>query len=189
MFLPVRIATSATLPIAVDDVKTALRLDGDDLDGEIERGIRAAVEHYEGWDGVLGISITEQSWRQDYPRFSAIMYLDIGPVRSVSSVVYRDAQGQDFTVSEESYSLRSNGGGKSYVRFASGFSSPSSLDEVAPVSIEYSSGWAGAEIPDGIKNAIIVRVQKYLDEAARENWDFLDRAERDLISKYRPAAI
>lgn len=189
MFLPVRVAASAALPISVEDVKTALRVDGDDVDGEIERLIRAAVEHYEGWNGVLGIAIAEQSWRQDYSRFSSVMFLDVGPVKAVSSIVYRDAQGQEFTVPEESYSLHSSGGGRSYVRFASDYSSPSSLDEVAPVSIEYVSGWADAEVPTDIKTAIVVRVQKYLDEAAHENWDFLDRAERDLTSRYRPAAL
>lgn len=189
MFLPVRIAASATLPISVEDVKQALRVDGDDVDGEIERLIRSAVEHYEGWNGVLGISIAEQSWRQDYCRFSTVMFLDVGPVRSVSSIVYRDAQGQETAVAEEAYSLRSTGGGRSYVRFASGFSAPSSLDEVAPVSIEYVAGWANGEIPQDIRTAITVRVQKYLDEAAHENWSFLDRAERDLTSRYRPGAI
>lgn len=189
MFLPVRVAANATLPISVEDVKQALRVDGDDVDGEIERLIRAAVEHYEGWNGVLGISISEQSWRQDYSRFCSVMYLDVGPVRSVSSIVYRDAQGQENSVAEENYSLRSTGGGRSYVRFASGFSSPSSLDEVAPVSIEYVSGWAAGEVPDDIKTAVTLRVQKYLDEAAHENWSFLDRAERDLTSRYRPGAL
>ncbi|MBA4797025.1 MAG: hypothetical protein H2043_06455 [Rhizobiales bacterium] len=189
MFLPERVAASATLPISVEDVKQALRVDGDDVNGEIERLIRAAVEHYEGWDGVLGISIAEQSWRQDYSRFSSVMFLDVGPVRSVSSIVYRDAQGQESTVAEENYSLRSSGGGRSYVRFASGFSAPSSLDEVAPISIQYVSGWTEAEIPQDIKTAITVRVQKYLDEAAQENWSFLDRAERDLTSRYRPVAL
>jgi len=28
-------------------------------------------------------------------------------------------------------------------------------------------------------------VQKHLDEAARSNWDILDRVEKDMTSKYR----
>ena len=40
-------------------------------------------------------------------------------------------------------------------------------------------------MPADIKTAIILFVQKHVDEAARENSAMLDRIERDLASKYR----
>jgi len=183
MFRPVRVTAPANLPISVDDVKSALRVDGDDKDGEIERLIKAAVDHYEGWSGVLGIAIVEQTWRQEFGRFEDKMCLKVGPVSSIASVRYRNDQGQISTVSSDSYTLKHDGGGQAYARFDRGFTAPVDLYEDAPVSIEYVAGWE--EVPADIQTAIILFVQKHLDEAARSNWDILDRVEKDLTSKYR----
>jgi uncharacterized phiE125 gp8 family phage protein len=189
MFRPVRVTAPASLPVSVPDVKLALGVDGPDRDAEIEWLIKAAVEHYEGWNGVLGIAIVEQTWRQDYGRFEGRMGLKIRPATSIASVKYRNNQGQIATVASANYSLRRDGDGCSYVRFINAFTAPVDLYEDAPVSIEYVAGWPAAEVPADIQTAIIMRVQKHLDEAARENWDFLDRAERELTSKYRAMGI
>lgn len=189
MFRPVRVSAPAALPISVGDVKSALRVDGSDSDAEIERLIKAAVDHYEGWNGVLGIAIVEQTWRQDYARFEDRMNLSVRSATSVVSVEYRNEEGQLATVAVENYALKADGGGQSYVRFVNGFSASVDDTDDAPVSIEYVAGWPAAEVPADIKTAIILRVQKHFDEAARTNWEFLDRAERDLTSRYRPMTV
>jgi len=183
MFRPVRVIAPSSLPISVDDVKSALRVDGDDNDAEIERLIKAAVAHYEGWSGVLGIAILEQTWRQEFGRFEDRMCLKVGPVSSIASIKYRNEQGQIATVAADNYTLKHDAGGQAYVRFDRGFTAPVDLYEDAPVSIEYVAGWE--EVPADIQTAIILFVQKHLDEAARSNWDILDRVEKDLTSKYR----
>lgn len=187
MFRPVRVTPAADipLPISVPDVKNALRVDGEDFDAEIERLIKAAVQHYEGWSGVLGIAIVEQTWRQDFGRFEDKMCLTVGPVSSIASVKYRNDQGQISTVAADNYTLKHDGGGQAYVRFDRTFTAPVDLYEDAPVSIEYVTGWTDGEVPADIQTAIILFVQKHLDEAARSNWDILDRVEKDLTSKYR----
>ncbi len=191
MFRPVRVTPSADLPlpISVEDVKSALRVDGTDSDAEIERLIKAAVEHYEGWSGVLGIAIVEQTWRQEFGRFEDRMCLRVRPVTSIASVKYRNEAGQIATVAAENYTLKHDGGGVAYVRFDSGFTAPVDLYEDAPVSIEYVAGWAEGEVPADIQTAIILFVQKHFDEAARDNWQHLDRVERDLTSKYRSLSV
>jgi len=183
MFRPVRVTAPTALPISVPDVKSALRVDGDDKDAEIERLIKAAVDHYEGWSGVLGIAIVEQTWRQEFGRFEDKMCLKVGPVSSIASVKYRNEQGQIATVAADNYTLKHDAGGQAYIRFDRGFTAPVDLYEDAPVSIEYVAGWE--EVPADIQTAIILFVQKHLDEAARSNWDILDRVEKDLTSKYR----
>lgn len=190
MFRPVRVTVQADLPlpITVEAVRNALRAETD-LDGEIERLIKAAVAHYEGWGGVLGIAIAEQTWRQDFGRFEDKMCLNVRPVADISSVTYRDEQGQTQTIADTSYALLRDGGGQAYVRFVQGFSVPTVSDDDAPVSIEYMTGWPAEEVPADIQTAIILFVQKHLDEAARANWEMLDRVEKDLISKYRTPMI
>lgn len=194
MHRPVLVTAATVLPVLVGDVKIALRVDGSDLDADIDRLIRSAVAHYEGWGGVLGISLVEQTWRQDFDRFEQHMYLPVGPVTEVVSVTYRNAAGNASTVDGSNYALKQDSGGRFFVRFINDFSTPSDLYEDAAVSIEYKAGWPlgdadASTVPADIKTAIILFVQKQVDEAARENWSFLDRAERDLTSKYRPAAI
>jgi len=190
MFRPVRVTAPTALPISVPDVKSALRVDGDYMDVEIERLMKAAVAHYEGWSGVLGIAIVEQTWRQEFGRFEDKMCLKVGPVSSIASVKYRNEQGQIATVAADNYTLKHDAGGQAYARFDRGFTAPVDLYEDAPVSIEYVAGWPLDEddkptTPADIQTAIILFVQKHMDEAARSNWDILDRVEKDLISKYR----
>lgn len=189
MFRPVRVTAPTALPVSVEAVMNALRVEGEEFEDQIERLINAAVDHYEGWSGVLGIAIVDQTWRQDFGRFEDKMSLNVRPVLSVSSVKYRNDQGQIATVAADSYTLKHNGGGQAYVRFDRGFTAPVDLYEDAPVSIEYVSGWPAAKVPADIQTAIILFVQKHLDEAARSNWEFLDRIERDLTSKYRSLLV
>lgn len=190
MHRPVLVTAATVLPVLVDDVKLALRVDGSDLDADIDRLIRSAVAHYEGWGGVLGISLVEQVWRQDFDRFEQRMSLPVGPVTEIVSVTHRNAAGSVSTVDDSNYALKQDAGGRFFVRFINDFSTPSDLYEEAAVSIEYKAGWPLGEddastVPADIKTAIILFVQKHVDEAARENSAMLDRIERDLASRYR----
>lgn len=190
MHRPILVTAATVLPVLVDDVKLALRVDGSDLDADIDRLIRSAVAHYEGWSGVLGISLVEQTWRQDFDRFEQRMPLPVGPVTEIVSVTYLNAAGSPSTIDASNYALKQDAGGRFFVRFINDFSTPSDLYEEAAVSIEYKAGWPLGEddastVPTDIKTAIILFVQKHVDEAARESSVMLDRIERDLASKYR----
>lgn len=189
MYRPVLVTAPEALPVSVAEVKSALRVDGGDSDADLERLIRSAVAHYEGWSGILGIALVAQTWRQDFNSFDRKMMLGLRPVQSISSVKWRNEAGQISTVATEDYALKTDGGGRSYVRFVNNFSTPSGLYEDAAVSIEFVAGWPVVEdvptTPDDIKTAIIIRVQKHYDEAAQANSDILDRVERDLTTKYR----
>jgi uncharacterized phiE125 gp8 family phage protein len=192
MFRPTLVTPPTALPVSLEDVKAALRVDGTDFDAEIERLIKSAVAHYEGWSGVLGIALVEQTWRQEYGRFEGKMGLSLRPVRTVASVKYLNEAGQSTTVATDQYQLRQDGGGRSYVQFIDGYSPP----DVHPdgfVTIEFVVGWPVAEgkatTPEDIQTAIILRVQKHFDEAAQANSDILDRVERELVSKYRTPLI
>lgn len=196
MFRPILVTAPTALPVSVEDVKTALRVDGTESNAEIERLIGAAVAHYEGWSGLLGICLVAQTWRQEYGRFEDKMALGLRPVQSIASVKYRGEDGQISTVAADKYALKADGGGRSYVRFENAFTAPVDLYEDAPVSIEFVAGWPLTEgetpkptTPADIQTAIILFVQKHFDEAARANWEILDRVEKDLVRKYRTPMI
>ncbi|MDX1127454.1 hypothetical protein GOL24_24660 [Sinorhizobium medicae] len=189
MLRPVLVTAPEALPVSLAEVKSALRVDGGDSDADLERLIRSAVAHYDGWSGILGIALVAQTWRQDFNSFKQEMMLGLRPVQSISSVKWRNEAGQISTVATGNYALKTDAGGRSYVRFVNDFSTPTGLYEDAAVSIEFVVGWPivadAPTTPDDIKTAIIIRVQKHYDEAARVNSDILDRVERDLVSKYR----
>lgn len=185
---PVLVEPSTALPVSVEEVKLSLRWDGDDLDTEIEAQIKSAVDHYEGWNGILGISIVEQTWRQDFMGFERMLCLAMGPVKAEGmAITYRNAGGQISTVPTAEYVVRIDGGGRAFIRFDAGYSFPGSLHEQDPVSVTYIAGYE--IVPEDIKTAIKLRVQMHIDEAGRSNYEFLERAEKALLAKYRRMSI
>lgn len=189
MHRPVLVTAPELLPIPAEEVKAALRITTADDDLVIDRLIRSAVEHYEGWNGILGIVLVEQTWRQDFDSFHDCMRLPLGPVQEITSVKWRNRQGQMSTVAASSYTLRTDGGGRSFVRFDSSYSRPSDLHESAAVQVEYTAGWpvkdGASTVPHDLRTAIILRVQLSYDEAAEDNSENVQRVEDALVSKYR----
>ena len=93
MHRPVLVTAPTVLPVSVADVKKALRIDSADDDDLIESLIRAAVDYYEGWTGILGLCLVEQTWRQSYDRFDRLLCLPLGPAIEPLSVSWRNVAG------------------------------------------------------------------------------------------------
>ncbi len=193
MFRPVRITPPAVLPVSVEDVKKSLRIDSNDDDDTIDRLIQAAVDFYEGWTGILGICLVEQTWSQSFDRFDRSLCLPLGPVREVLSVSWRDVNGDPSTIPDSNYALETNSGGQSHVRFRNAFSQPSGLYERGAVSVEYKAGWPVVDgkptVPKDICAAIIARVQIGYEQSASEAGAILSVIENALISKWRRFAV
>jgi hypothetical protein len=162
-----------------------LKRDPED-DPLIEQSIRASVAHYNGWSGILGRCLGDQTWREDFHYFSPEMGLRLAPLLSVVSVTWRNAEGQISTVNDADYTSRTVAG-TPFVRFRSGYAFPSDLYESSAVSITYRAGYE--EVPDDIKFAIIVRAQVDMDEAGGDGQELVRRIEDGLMSKYRRFSI
>jgi len=193
MHRPVLVTAPAVLPVSVVDVKKALRIDSNDDDSTIETLIQAAVDHYEGWTGILGICLVEQTWRQSFDRFEHSICLPLGPVIQAVSVSWRNAAGQISTVPAASYGLETSAGGQSHIRFRNAFSRPSDIYERAAVSVEYKAGWPVVDekptVPKDICTAIIARVQIGYEQSATDAGSALSIIEDALISKWRRIAF
>lgn len=188
MHRPALVTPATELPVSIEEVKLSLRIDGDDLDSEIESQIKSAVQHYEGWNGTLGISVSSQQWRQDFDRFDRSLCLPMGPaVAAGMSVSWRNAAGQISTVPTTAYVLRIDPAGRASVRFDAGYSFPNDLHESGAVSVTYTAGYD--PVPEDIKTAIKLRVQTMIDEAAKADSQHLERIEEALIGKYRRMGI
>jgi len=164
MYSPVRVAAPAVTPVSLDETKKHLLVDSTFQDYLITTLIEAATAHLDGWTGILGRCICEQTWRQDFDGFCSEMRLGLGPVLEVVSVTSRNAAGQISTVAADNYLLRTDEL-SGYVRFRDAFSAPSDLGESAAVSVTYRAGYAnvGADpvrsgAPAQIKAAILLLV-------------------------------
>lgn len=198
MHRPVLVTAPAVRPVTLDEMKIALRIaerDADDNvmphedDDLIEDEIQSAVDHYEGWTGILGIVLSEQTWRQSFDGFSGCLKLPLGPVSSITEARYRNAAGQMSTIAESEYALDVSASGEASIRFRNAYQRPSDLYESAALQVDYLAGWPVVDgkstVPADIKTAIKIRVQLAYDESARAGAENLSRVEDALIGKYR----
>lgn len=165
MYRPVLVAPPAVKPISPDEAKTHCRIDDADNDTLIDGLIAAATTHLDGWTGILGRCLVEQTWRQDYDDFWGCLRLPLFPVISVESVKYIDANGAEQAIAAlNNYSVQTDGLG-TFVRFLTGFTAPSLSQEKPAVSVTYKAGYAVTDdvpdVPDAIKQAMLLMVSHW----------------------------
>lgn len=187
---PVLVTPATVLPVSLVEMKAHLRVDHNDDDTRIESEIRSAVAHYENRTGILGISLSEQTWRQTFDRFQHCMPLLLSPVIDAPAVVkWKNTDGDETTVPPAEFALLRMDDGLSHIRFVSSFVYPSKLYDFGAVTVEYKTGWPVVDgkstVPEDIKTAIKIRVQMIYDEAPDTNVVNLERVEMALIYKYQ----
>lgn len=150
MLAPVRVIAPAVLPVSLDEAKAHLRIDYDDDDALIEGLIGAAVDHLDGWTGVLGRCLVEQTWQQDFEAACQILPLPLAPVISIVAVTYTNANGDTAAVDRADYALKTDAGGRSAVMVRAG------AVPHGPISVTYVAGYATSpEVPaDGEAAAV-----------------------------------
>jgi uncharacterized phiE125 gp8 family phage protein len=154
MHRPVLVAAPADLPLSQDEAKKFVIVEAAEDEETLMALVGAATEHLDGWTGILGRCLVQQDWRQDFDRFDRCIPLALRPVRSIVSVTWRSSGGQIHTIAQDNYSLRTDAGGSSHVRFKNDFVFPGDLNQVAAVSITYRAGDPVDEMPKPLKTAI-----------------------------------
>lgn len=165
---PVRSAAPAAL-FTLDEVKQHLRVDGDDEDDKIEAFIAAAIGYVDGWTGVLGRCLMEQTWVAYYPDFGCTrLRLPLRPITSITSLKYYDSSNVQQTWGASNYRLLTDYLSP-YVTYAVNGSWPTSLvSREDAVSITFKSGYAdAASVPTAIKQALLLIIGDWYEN--REN--------------------
>lgn len=161
MLSPVRTIAPADLPVSLAEAKRHCRVDcavteDDDLIGSF---IEAATAHLDGWSGVLGRALMNQTWRQDFSGFSGCMRLPLAPCSAIDAITYVDGDSVERTLSDGVYTLLSDARGP-FVSLAAGQSWPSALRRPDAVSVSFVAGY-GAEagkVPAPLRTAIMMTV-------------------------------
>lgn len=131
--------------LSLEEAKLHLRVDSDEEDDLIGSFIKAAVAWMDGWHGILGRCILNQTWSFTAPALVS-MKLPFPDVQS-AIVSYLDAAGEEQVVDPADYRVRTIRG-SGHLTFADGFAAPAVLagrDDAVTVSIE--CGWAEAPAP------------------------------------------
>lgn len=92
---PELVAAPTVACVPVEDVRAHLRVDGTEEDSVIEGAIAAAVQHLDGYGGILGRALMEQTWRQYLSCWPASrsVKLALAPALSIVAVEGRGADG------------------------------------------------------------------------------------------------
>lgn len=169
MYRPVLVTPPAIKPVTLTEAKAWLDIGYTDKDTVITGLIGAATAHLDGWTGILGRCLCEQTWRQDFDDFRSCLRLPLFPVISITSVKYTDTNDAEQTIASENYTLKNDDLG-TYVEFTSSYSFPSLNTESAAVRVTYLAGYADiagtpktSSVPDDIKNAIALLVRHWFD--------------------------
>lgn len=150
---PVIVTPPDSDPVSLAEAKIFSRVDHDDEDAIIGTMIAAAVSCAEA---TTGTRLVAQQVRIAADRWSDLLQLPIGPVRSVVSVVYDDSNGVEQTLALEDYELF--GGGLSQgIRPVFGGNFPSDRrNDAGSIRVTLSVGYDS--LPEGLKAALLLMV-------------------------------
>jgi uncharacterized phiE125 gp8 family phage protein len=157
MLSPVRTSAPATNPVTLTEAKSQCRVDHTDDDTLIGLLISAATAYLDGYAGVLGRALVTQTWRQDLESFSDPLRLALGPVASITSVTYYDADNAVQTLAGTVYGLFSDEFG-AYLALKPDQTFPSVYSRQDAISVTYVAGVADSAVPAPIKHAILLMV-------------------------------
>lgn len=127
--------------LTVDELRAQVRADSDDEDDQLEAYLAAATGHLDGYGGILGRAIGAQTWRLYLAAFPAKrIRLPLPPLRAVTSITYRDANGDQQTLAADRYVVLE--GERAEIELAHGATWPSTRGGARAVAITFICGWA-----------------------------------------------
>lgn len=170
MLAPVRTIAPAEPVVTLEAAKQHLRVDFTDDDAVITALIQAATDHLDGWSGILGRALVDQTWRQDFGGFYACekMRLPLVPVIEAPTVSYFDADNAQQPLSDTVWQVLTDALGP-YVALRPGQSWPSSYSRADAVSVTFVAGYgSAAAVPVALQVAILTHVKMHYDADSRE---------------------
>ena len=186
---PVRTLAPANMPVSLAEAKAHLRVDHDDQDDLITAQIKAATVWLDGYAGILGRALITQTWRQDFAGFADRLPLPVSPVISVVGVSYFDAGNVQQTLDAGVYDLLADARG-AYITLRPGQSWPATFRRADAVSVTFTAGYgAAADVPEPIRQAILLIVQRLFDGADTAIDIAIERTVHSLIAPYRRSPL
>lgn len=127
--------------LTLAEAKQQLRVDDGDVDENdlIAEYVSAASAWLDGYQGVLGLALRQQTWRIKLQDWCSPIRLPISPVRSISSISYFDNLNVERTAADTNYSLQEDALSP-YVSWIWQFNFPSLYERDDAVAIDFVAG-------------------------------------------------
>jgi len=159
---PIRVKAPAVLPVSLDELKQAARVDFADDDAILMTYLQAAVEHLDGWNGILGRAIINQDWRvrlDTWPlsSWAENVALPFGDVSKAAIVYINGTSGLQETLDPALYELIETAIGAE-IRFNLRSTVPNWAIGRKVIEVIFTTGYGddAAAVPASIKVAIML---------------------------------
>lgn len=155
MLRPIRTVAPSVRVLSKEDAKAHLRVEGDLEDDLIDALVLAAESLLDGWAGLLGRCMINQTWVASYRAFtSPSLALPFPNVSSVA-VKYFDSDGIEREVAETEFRLI-EAATTTAIEWRDGYGLPSLAVRSDAVRVEMVAGFGGAadDVPAAIRHAI-----------------------------------
>jgi uncharacterized phiE125 gp8 family phage protein len=183
--MAVKVISIDDTPITDELVTEFLRLNAADVqDATLAVCTNGAIERVENY---TGRSIKEKVLELALDDFPAVeIKLPYGPVTSIESVKYTDADGVIQTIDVSDYYL-DNYGDEWWLLPAYETDWPSPRAEANAVKVRYTSGYAEEALPDSLRAAILLCIQDLYDNREAQSAQSLtmNRTIMNLLNPYR----
>lgn len=147
-----RVSPPQALPIHLDELKDAARIDHTEHDAQLTAYLAEATDKLDGYSGLLGRALVEQTWRLKLPCWPQRVRLPLLPVLSVARVGYFDSLGVGKTFAE--WRLV-EADGWSWVEPETDSSWPTTAARSDAIEIDFVAGYgAPGDVPPTLRGAI-----------------------------------
>lgn len=160
-----RTTDSSSELVSVAEAKAHLRVTHSDDDAYIGTLITASRQSLEiSTRRSLGASQTYKVFYDSYPTTYFKLLIPNPPLTSFTSLKYYDDNDVLQTIPSNQYTVETAGSGASFLSMKDTHSFPTvSIDRVAPVEIEFVSGYTAQTFPKPLHQAILLLVAHYYD--------------------------
>jgi len=164
-YSPVLITPPTDAPVSLAEVKRQCRAeDFTDDDALLESLIPVAVSHLDGWTGIMGRCLINQTWALTFDGFVADRLRLPFDVRSITTINYVNAAGTSAELSSAVYVLRRDHLGP-YVDLKLNQSWPSTDASAESVTVTFVAGFGSeaSNVPANIRAACLLIVSVLYD--------------------------
>jgi len=147
-------------PVSLTEVKAHCRVTDNDDDAVFTALLATATDYLDGPYGLIGKCMVTQTWCQRLEEFDDCIRLTVGPVASVTSITYYDADNAQQTLATSVYELNRDTLG-SYITLKPDQTWPTIYNRNDAVAITFVAGVAAADVPDTLKTAVLMLVSHW----------------------------
>lgn len=152
----------------------------------VRQKLRASFDRFPFGCGYSGTWLREE--RFDHRTWREFLELPRPPLLEVTQVAYLDFANAQQVVDPASYFVSSDASSVPRLQFVVGFIAPFHAHRGDALSVEYYAGYPPtdpANVPEAVKQALLLDVQLHYDSLAPDDRDRLERARDSLLSTVR----